>query len=318
VSRNWQAILDAIKRERRVAWMLLSNASVHSLEGNILTLRFARDGDVKGFTSSGCDADLQRVLSGQFGLNVKIRALSGNDPALAAGAGRGRPDAGPSRPPGPAQPATGAGPARGWGTPEASVPAPAAPDSPGPPGPPPAPESGSPGPASSAGSGPAGGQARSGADHQPPGAGDPPGVSPGAGNSVATATAPVATDSSWPDDPWPEDDSAPAGAPPGDSAPAARPGGGSRSPAAQAAHEAARAAGAQGPGRAQGTRGSNGAGARGGANGANGTNGHGAPATEDLDIPDAEDMAAAGQTEITGMDLIQRELGGKIIGEIED
>jgi hypothetical protein len=29
-------------------------------------------------------------------------------------------------------------------------------------------------------------------------------------------------------------------------------------------------------------------------------------------------MAAAGQTEITGMDLIQRELGGKIIGEIED
>ncbi len=29
-------------------------------------------------------------------------------------------------------------------------------------------------------------------------------------------------------------------------------------------------------------------------------------------------MASPGQTEITGMDLIQRELGGKIIGEIEE
>jgi hypothetical protein len=38
----------------------------------------------------------------------------------------------------------------------------------------------------------------------------------------------------------------------------------------------------------------------------------------DEDIPDAEDMASPGQIEITGMDLIQRELGGKIIGEIED
>jgi hypothetical protein len=29
-------------------------------------------------------------------------------------------------------------------------------------------------------------------------------------------------------------------------------------------------------------------------------------------------MASPGQTEISGMDLIQRELGGKIIGEIDD
>ena len=44
----------------------------------------------------------------------------------------------------------------------------------------------------------------------------------------------------------------------------------------------------------------------------------GAAFADDFDIPDAEDMASPGQTEITGMDLIQRELGGKIIGEIED
>ncbi|HEY2277255.1 MAG TPA: hypothetical protein VGI00_02790, partial [Streptosporangiaceae bacterium] len=105
------------------------------------------------------------------------------------------------------------------------------------------------------------------------------------------------------------------GAAPGDAAPAARPGGGQRSAAAQAAHEAARSAGAQASGRAQKTRNSNGAGAHGAANG---TNGHGSAGAEDLDIPDAEDMASPGQAEITGMDLIQRELGGKIIGEIED
>jgi hypothetical protein len=37
-----------------------------------------------------------------------------------------------------------------------------------------------------------------------------------------------------------------------------------------------------------------------------------------IETPDAEDMASPGQAEITGMDLIQRELGGQIIGEIED
>ena len=101
VSRSWDAILDAIKRERRVAWMLLSNASVVSLDDGTLTLRFARDGDVKGFTTSGCDADLKRVLAAQFGLNVRIRALSGNDPGTGGRDARPRlnavPD--PARPP---------------------------------------------------------------------------------------------------------------------------------------------------------------------------------------------------------------------------
>ncbi|HXO24399.1 MAG TPA: DNA polymerase III subunit gamma and tau, partial [Streptosporangiaceae bacterium] len=54
--QNWDAVLDAVKRERRVAWILLSNARVLSLEDGILTLGFPRDGDLKGFTTSGCDA----------------------------------------------------------------------------------------------------------------------------------------------------------------------------------------------------------------------------------------------------------------------
>jgi DNA polymerase-3 subunit gamma/tau len=70
-------VLDAVKRVRRVAWMLLRTATVQSLVDGVLTVRFARAGDVKGFVSSECDADLERVLAQSFGLKVKVRAVSG-------------------------------------------------------------------------------------------------------------------------------------------------------------------------------------------------------------------------------------------------
>jgi DNA polymerase III subunit gamma/tau len=75
VSQLWPEILEAIKGERRVAWMLLSNASVHSVADGVLTVRFAREGDVKGFSSSGCDRDLGRVLAATFGLKLQVRAV---------------------------------------------------------------------------------------------------------------------------------------------------------------------------------------------------------------------------------------------------
>jgi DNA polymerase-3 subunit gamma/tau len=110
LQQNWGAVLDAVKRERRVAWILLSNASVLSIEDGVLTLRFARDGDLKGFTTSGCDADLKRVLSAGFGLNVTVKGVTGADP----GAG-----------PGPVSPGPGPGLAAPDGSPdpEADVPA---------------------------------------------------------------------------------------------------------------------------------------------------------------------------------------------------
>jgi len=82
--QNWNAVLDEVKRKRRVAWILLSNASVQSLEDGVLTLGFARDGDLKGFTTSGCDADLKRVLSAGFGLNVTVKGVAGGSNDLAA------------------------------------------------------------------------------------------------------------------------------------------------------------------------------------------------------------------------------------------
>jgi DNA polymerase-3 subunit gamma/tau len=96
--QNWGAVLDAVKRERRVAWILLSNASVLSLEDGMLTLGFPRDGDLKGFTTSGCDADLKRVLSTGFGLNVTVKGVTGVDPGVGQGGGPARPVGGPAGP----------------------------------------------------------------------------------------------------------------------------------------------------------------------------------------------------------------------------
>ena len=77
--QGWDGVLEALKAKRRVAWMLLSNASVVSLDEGVLTLRFPRQGDVKGFQSSGYEDLLKQVLQARFGVNVVVRAVSGGD-----------------------------------------------------------------------------------------------------------------------------------------------------------------------------------------------------------------------------------------------
>jgi len=91
--KNWAAVLEAVMQERKVAWLLLRNASVLSLEDKVLTLRFPRDGDLKGFGVSGHDAILKRVLKAGFGLDVTIRGVVGADPGT-----------GPARSAGPVSP----------------------------------------------------------------------------------------------------------------------------------------------------------------------------------------------------------------------
>jgi DNA polymerase III subunit gamma/tau len=77
--RDWDVVLESIKAQRRVAWILLNNASVVGLEENILTLQFPRAGDVKGFQSSGYEDLLKTVLNQRFGLNFMVKAISGGD-----------------------------------------------------------------------------------------------------------------------------------------------------------------------------------------------------------------------------------------------
>jgi DNA polymerase III subunit gamma/tau len=83
LGRDWEQVLDAVKNVRKVTWILLRNAAVQSLADGILTLRFNREGDVKGFLASGCDTDLQRVLAASFGLKVQVKAMAGAAPAVA-------------------------------------------------------------------------------------------------------------------------------------------------------------------------------------------------------------------------------------------
>jgi DNA polymerase-3 subunit gamma/tau len=103
---RWPEVLEAVKRERRVAWMILTNAVVDSLEDGLLTLRFAREGDLKGFSTSGCDADLKRVLSASFGVNAMVKGAvlsRGDDPPQTppASGGTASPQTPLGAPPGP-------------------------------------------------------------------------------------------------------------------------------------------------------------------------------------------------------------------------
>ncbi len=75
--QRWPDVLDAVKSERRVAWMLLNTASVDSLEGGVLTVAFAKEGQAKGFSASGHDQVLTGVLTAMLGLNVRVRAAVG-------------------------------------------------------------------------------------------------------------------------------------------------------------------------------------------------------------------------------------------------
>ena len=77
VRERWPEILEAIKRGSRVAWMQLSSAAVDTLQDGILTLRFAREGEAKGFSARRSDEDLGRVLEQMLGIKPQIRAIAG-------------------------------------------------------------------------------------------------------------------------------------------------------------------------------------------------------------------------------------------------
>ena len=68
--------------------MLLSNATVHSVEDGVLTMLFPREGDAKGFATSGADRDLISVLTSVLGQTLRIKAMSAAQLASTPGAPR--------------------------------------------------------------------------------------------------------------------------------------------------------------------------------------------------------------------------------------
>ena len=101
-------ILDAVKHQKRVAWLLLSNASVDTLQDGVLTLRFTREGEAKGFSGSGYDQELGQVLQNMLGISPRVRAVA--TPAGGAGSSWA---AGPDLPPDEDEPGDRPGPGAG-------------------------------------------------------------------------------------------------------------------------------------------------------------------------------------------------------------
>jgi DNA polymerase-3 subunit gamma/tau len=108
---RWPEVLAAVQRERRVAWIQLSNATVQSFADGVLTLAFSGAGVAKGFQTGGYDKDLTKALSALFGITPRIATTVGQTPS----------DAGTTAPP--AAPVPDAAPAAGReraGSPSAS------------------------------------------------------------------------------------------------------------------------------------------------------------------------------------------------------
>ena len=85
---RWPDVLEAVRRERKVAWILLTNATVESLTEGVLTVEFAREGDAKGFANSGHDRLLSDVLQQMFGISPQVRATA-RPPGGGPGGSRG-------------------------------------------------------------------------------------------------------------------------------------------------------------------------------------------------------------------------------------
>ena len=93
----WPSVVEAIKAKGRVAAIVIGNASVASFDEGVLTLRFPRQGDVKGFQGSKYEDLLKQAITAMFGINVVVRAVTGGGDTPPAGRGPGR---GPPRRPG--------------------------------------------------------------------------------------------------------------------------------------------------------------------------------------------------------------------------
>lgn len=74
-------MLAAVQRERRVAWIQLSNATVQSFADGVLTLAFSGAGVAKGFQTGGYDKDLTKALSALFGITPRIATTVGQTPS---------------------------------------------------------------------------------------------------------------------------------------------------------------------------------------------------------------------------------------------
>ncbi|MGV9378939.1 DNA polymerase III subunit gamma and tau [Nonomuraea sp. NPDC003707] len=311
---QWAAVLASLKQRSIVVWANVStNAQVVGVEGNVVTLGFTQVGAMKNFTGGGKDAVVAGALGDVLGGTWRVEAVVGGSPAPGGGsASRGAP-----RPPAPGGPAGGHGAAGGNGpagghgaAPGSAGPHAASSGSTGPhaasgsAGPPSAP-SGVPGPAGAQGGAGAqpgahvsqGRTASHGGSHE-----DGDSQEAGPGHPAAGSTGRQTTDESWPDAP---DDLSPGSPPapdPTNTVSVVAVGSGMA-----AAKSAARAAAQAGP-RVPAARGSAAAWPESVPSRNKG------PESDDVDPLNDVD---ADVDAVSGMALLERELGARVIGEID-
>ncbi|PRX63627.1 DNA polymerase-3 subunit gamma/tau [Nonomuraea fuscirosea] len=296
IQAQWAAVLAALKQRSIVVWANVStNAQVVGVEGNLVTLGFAQVGAMKNFTGGGKDAVVAAALGDVLGGTWRVEAVVGGSPAPQAARG-------PARTPshGPAQGGHGSAP----GGQNAAGPGQSSYGSQGPTGPQ---VVGQPAPGPQGGQGKTGPQGRT-ASHGDS-AEDKGGQDPG--QPPAAPPGPLATDESWPDAP---DDFGP-GAPPNPdptrtvaaAQPAAASSGAPPGAGLAAARSAAKAAAQAGPRVPM---------ARSGAVAWPDK----VPSRDKSPVSDEVDPlndADADVDALSGMALLERELGAQVIGEID-
>jgi len=338
--QQWPAVLAALKQRSIVVWANVStNAQVVGVEGNLVTLGFTQVGAMKNFTGGGKDTVVATALADVLGGTWRVEAVVGNGPPPSRGGSAG--PSGGSGPAGSPGGTYGGAPAGSQGGAPAGAPSGGAPA--GAQGGAPAGASGGPagvqgggapagaqgwgasavaqggasagvqggGPEAQGGSAPGaqsgGAQGSSGGDGRSGAYGGAAGE-PGAGGGQAVAGRPT-TDESWPSAP----DDAGLGSPPMPDPGQAGPAGAGLA----AARSAARAAAQAGP-RVPAARSGGGAAGRSGGGAAGWPSAvprrGSAPDTDDVDpLNDAD----ADVDELSGMALLQRELGAQVIEEID-
>ncbi|YCK33487.1 DNA polymerase III subunit gamma and tau [Actinomadura sp. ATCC 39365] len=281
MQQQWPAVLAALKQRSIVVWANVStNAQVVGVEGNLVTLGFSQVGAMKNFTGGGKDAVVATALGDVLGGTWRVEAVVGGSPAPQAtrGPARQQPPSG-----GPGNPAPQAAPAAAQATTS--------------------PQGGTGVQATSQGRSGSHGGSQDDQGSQDPG--QPPAA---ASAHPAAESARPTTDESWPDAP---DDLSPGSPPSPDPTqtvtarqPAAAPVGAGLAAARSAAKAAAQAGPRTPASRAGGTA-------------AWPSAIPGRDKAADADEVDPLNDADADVDAVSGMALLQRELGAQVIGEID-
>ncbi|TCC31698.1 DNA polymerase III subunit gamma and tau [Kribbella speibonae] len=94
IRRLWPEVLEAVKAQRRFAWIMLSqNAQVIAIDDQTLTLGLVNAGARESFARSGSDEILRQAMIDTIGVDRRVEAVvdPSTDPGAGGGGSAGRP-----------------------------------------------------------------------------------------------------------------------------------------------------------------------------------------------------------------------------------